>query len=112
MGKPYIALAELVKNSYDADATEVLIKFSPDQDRIEIIDNGHGMTFDEFKKHWMRIGTTHKKAQKSRDLKRLLTGSKGSGGWPSIFAHQFSIKTFPKQNSCKCTKRKLIGVRR
>ena len=29
VGKPHIALAELVKNSYDADATEVTIKFLP-----------------------------------------------------------------------------------
>ena len=27
VGKPYIALAELIKNSYDADATEVTIVF-------------------------------------------------------------------------------------
>lgn len=27
VGKPHIALAELVKNSYDADATEVVIRF-------------------------------------------------------------------------------------
>ena len=50
VGKPHIALAELVKNSYDADATEVTIKFAPNKDSIEIRDNGHGMTFDEFKK--------------------------------------------------------------
>ena len=30
VGKPYIALAELVKNSYDADAASVTIEFNPD----------------------------------------------------------------------------------
>ena len=34
VGKPHIALAELVKNSYDADATEVTIKFAPQQDAV------------------------------------------------------------------------------
>ena len=38
VGKPHIALAELVKNSYDADATKVIIRLLPD--RIEILDNG------------------------------------------------------------------------
>ena len=63
VGKPHIALAELVKNSYDADATEVTIRFAPNKRSIEISDNGHGMTFDEFKNFWMRIGTIHKKAE-------------------------------------------------
>ena len=57
VGKPHIALAELIKNSYDADATQVTVKFLPDKDCIEISDDGHGMTFDEFKNFWMRIGT-------------------------------------------------------
>ena len=49
VGKPHIVLAELVKNSYDADATQVTIKFTPNEGRIEIIDDGHGMSVDEFK---------------------------------------------------------------
>lgn len=78
MGKPHIALAELVKNSYDADATCVVVKFRPDG--IEVIDNGHGMKFNEFKNFWMRIGTPHKQTERlSRRLKRPLTGSKGVG---------------------------------
>jgi signal transduction histidine kinase len=78
VGKPHIALAELVKNSYDADATQVVIGFR--EDRIEITDNGHGMDFDGFKDFWMRIGTTHKQQDRvSRKLNRPLTGSKGVG---------------------------------
>ena len=80
IGKPHVALAELVKNSYDADANEVSISFEPQQDRIEVHDDGHGMTFDEFRKFWMRIGTPHKAGQRhSRHLDRPLTGSKGVG---------------------------------
>ncbi|MEA2887630.1 MAG: hypothetical protein QOD11_1990 [Bradyrhizobium sp.] len=78
VGKAHIALAELVKNSYDADATDVEIKFS--KDRIEIVDNGHGMDFEEFKKYWMRIGSPHKQSKiYSRRFKRPVTGSKGVG---------------------------------
>lgn len=78
VGKPHIALAELIKNSYDADASQVVIVMRPD--RIEIIDNGQGMTFDELRDRWMRIGTTQKASdQVSRRLHRPLTGSKGVG---------------------------------
>lgn len=78
VGKPHIALAELVKNSYDADARKVIIRVRPDA--IEIHDNGHGMNFDEFEHFWMRIGTPHKQAKRySRNLGRPMTGSKGVG---------------------------------
>ena len=78
VGRPYIALAELVKNAYDADANHCEIVFS--ENEIEVWDDGHGMTFDEFRDFWMRIGTTNKLEQQlSRDYGRLLTGSKGIG---------------------------------
>ena len=78
IGRPYIALAELVKNSYDADATDCRIEFG--DGRIMVSDNGHGMSEQEFHKHWLRIGTTHKTDEKtSRRLHRPLTGSKGLG---------------------------------
>lgn len=80
VGQPHIALAELIKNAYDADASRVVINVDPDADRIEIIDNGHGMDAKEFKQFWMSIGSTHKVEQKvSRNLQRPVTGSKGVG---------------------------------
>ena len=78
VGKPHVALAELIKNSYDADATKVTVTF--EDDLIAVSDNGHGMSYEDFKKFWMRIGTPHKQRQLvSRGLKRPLTGSKGVG---------------------------------
>ncbi|KPW19179.1 Uncharacterized protein ALO83_02369 [Pseudomonas cannabina pv. alisalensis] len=77
VGKPHIALAELVKNSYDADATEVTIRFS--QDSITVIDNGDGMSPLEFKDYWLRVGTTHKQDSIRTPKKRQVTGSKGVG---------------------------------
>ena len=105
VGKPYVALAELVKNSYDADATDVTIKFAPNEDSIEIIDNGHGMTFDEFKNFWMRIGTTHKREKKSKKLGRLMTGSKGVGRLAVQFlANKLTIITIPADKNHKSLK--------
>ena len=78
IGRSYIALAELVKNSYDADATHCRIEFSAEE--IAVTDNGHGIAEREFHDHWMRIGTTHKTDRKtSRRLGRPMTGSKGLG---------------------------------
>ena len=102
VGKPHIALAELVKNSYDADANEVTIKFLPHKNRIEISDDGHGMSVDEFKNFWMRIGTTHKKEKQSRDLGRLMTGSKGVGRLAVQFlANKLEIQTVPAGKNSK-----------
>ena len=59
----YLALAELVKNSYDADADMVKVKFTMGEDgndEIHIIDYGVGMNFREVKEYWMRIATTNK----------------------------------------------------
>jgi signal transduction histidine kinase len=77
VGKPHIALAELVKNSYDADATEVTIRFN--KGTISVIDNGDGMSPREFKNFWLRIGTTHKQKNFKTQRNRQVTGSKGVG---------------------------------
>lgn len=78
IGRPTIALGELIKNSYDADASTCKVEFGHDQ--ITVTDDGTGMSSDDFLKHWMRIGTTHKVDQKtSKEHSRPLTGSKGVG---------------------------------
>lgn len=80
VAKPSVALAELVKNAYDADATRVDIEFVPERDRIVVRDDGHGMTREGVRDFWMRIGTTHKlRRESSLLLHRRLTGSKGIG---------------------------------
>jgi signal transduction histidine kinase len=78
VGRADIAVAELVKNAYDADASWVYIQI--DKNRIVVEDNGHGMTDNEFRTFWMRIGSPHKVMQRvSKGIKRPLTGSKGVG---------------------------------
>jgi signal transduction histidine kinase len=79
----HLALAELVKNAYDADATLVELIFTKDSTgkmQIVISDNGTGMNFESIKNYWMRIATTNKKEQKvSRVFGRPLSGEKGIG---------------------------------
>lgn len=87
VGKPYIALAELIKNAYDADATRCVINLA--RDRIEVSDDGHGMTEKEFLDYWMTVGTRHKQhSERSRTLGRRVTGSKGVGRLSAQFLAQ------------------------
>lgn len=98
VGAPHIALGELVKNSYDADASKVTIRLFPDTDLIEVRDDGHGMTLEEFESFWMRIGTTHKENRLSRYLGRQMTGSKGVGRLAVQFlAEKMKIVTVPRE---------------
>jgi signal transduction histidine kinase len=103
VGKPYIALAELVKNSYDADATKVVIELNPEKDSITVSDNGHGMDFSEFRDFWMRIGSTHKESLRfSRNFKRSMTGSKGVGRLAVQFlAKKLDIATVSEKDLTK-----------
>jgi signal transduction histidine kinase len=77
VGKPHVALAELIKNAYDADATLVELAIRPDH--IEVSDNGHGMDLAAFRDYWMRIGSPHKEKQRTSPGGRSLTGQKGIG---------------------------------
>lgn len=102
VGKPFIALAELIKNSYDADATIVEIEFEPTEDgAISVRDNGCGMSFEEFRDYWMRIGSTHKEEWKySREFRRLLTGQKGVGRLAvQLLAREMKLTTVSKTKS-------------
>ncbi|GAA4796338.1 hypothetical protein GCM10023307_22810 [Lysobacter hankyongensis] len=79
-----VALIELVKNSYDADAGYVLIRFhkSLEQDigSVSVEDNGHGMSLSVVERSWMEPATNNKKKMKqSAYLKRRLLGEKGVG---------------------------------
>jgi len=84
--KNYIALAELIKNAYDADATKVIVIFKnarsapSEESEICIIDNGHGMTFKQIRDFWMRIATPNKLRDPiSPKFGRKKTGDKGIG---------------------------------
>lgn len=79
----HVALSELVKNSYDADATAVKVRIEPKDEggpRIIVEDNGAGMSPEDVSNFWMRIGTTNKEdAPHSSLYGRPRTGRKGVG---------------------------------
>lgn len=55
------AVVELVKNTYDADATYCILYYDEKTDVLYLADNGSGMTEDIIKNHWMTIGRSSKK---------------------------------------------------
>jgi len=57
--QPEVAVVELVKNSYDADATTCDISYNWPHS-IAVEDDGLGMTLDRFTSGWMRIGRSHR----------------------------------------------------
>jgi len=81
----FTAIIELVKNSYDANATEVKIDFIDSHDpingKIVIQDNGFGMSKDDIQNKWMKIGTNNKRIKKltPKPFNRVLLGEKGIG---------------------------------
>jgi signal transduction histidine kinase len=79
-----VALVELVKNAYDADAQNVVIRFvSPlveGQGAIEVIDDGHGMSADTIANTWIEIATANRRrGATSRRFGRTFLGEKGIG---------------------------------
>lgn len=77
-----IAVLELVKNSFDAHATEVHITF--DKDCLIIADNGKGMSEDDVLNKWLFVAYSAKSdgsedANYRDNIKRKFAGAKGIG---------------------------------
>jgi signal transduction histidine kinase len=89
----FIAIFELVKNSYDARSKKVEIIFfntnNPKETKIYVYDNGDGMSYDDLQNKWLFVAYSEKKLQKEinenqdyRDKihgKRIYAGAKGIG---------------------------------
>ena len=79
------AISEIIKNSYDADATNVVLNmkdaFKPRAQNPQILikDNGHGMSLDDFNKKWFVVGTSVNKQELFSPNQRARQGGKGLG---------------------------------
>ena len=78
-----VAILELVKNAYDADAEAVRIRFgnlNKANPLLVIEDDGNGMTEQQLREGWLVIGTSNKLLSgRSSRKRRILTGEKGLG---------------------------------
>ncbi len=83
-----VAIFELVKNSFDAEATQVDLFF--DESHIVIADNGIGMSFDDIENKWLFVAYSSKRSSnRAGDFRdgiaerRHYAGSKGIGRFSS-----------------------------
>jgi signal transduction histidine kinase len=78
-----VAVVELVKNAYDADASKVEIRFEGENilkpDTLVIADDGIGMTLKTILTGWFEPGTVTKRKNSISPGGRLYQGAKGVG---------------------------------
>lgn len=87
VSKPEVALAELVKNAYDADAQHCWVTVTPAS--ITVRDDGHGMTRQVFLARWMVISDRDKERRRfSPKYRRAMAGSKGIGRFSARYLGQ------------------------
>lgn len=107
-----IALVELIKNSYDADASWVKVSFEnfnadfsvTSHSKIIIEDDGCGMNEQIIKLHWLNPATPEKlkrKATKEKTTKgRIIQGEKGIGRF-AVFKLGSTIKITTRRQKMK-----------
>jgi hypothetical protein len=88
-GRPVPAIAELISNAWDADATKVDIHLpldeawdpTNDEQVIEVSDNGIGMSWDMVRDAYLNVGRDRRKIEKTDKSPsgRKLQGRKGVG---------------------------------
>lgn len=80
---PIIAIAELIWNALDADATDVQVKFEQNAiggiEKVRITDNGHGLAYSEVVPAFESLGGSWKINQLQTEGGRLLHGKQGKG---------------------------------
>jgi signal transduction histidine kinase len=90
------ALVELVKNSYDADATKVNIEYNKTDKGliITVRDNGHGMSYETVVNSWMSPATNYKLKRKKSPNGRIYQGRKGIGRYAvSLLGNKLKLLT-------------------
>lgn len=79
----FVAIFELVKNSFDANAENVNIIFEDTNGQIEkifIVDDGKGMNYDELVKKWLFVAYSAKKdGTEDSNPSKVYAGNKGVG---------------------------------
>jgi hypothetical protein len=101
---PRIALVELVANSYDAGASLVKIQWPDTIGNIfQVLDNGTGMTVEEFNRRWKTLSYSRQKEQgiyveyppDVKAARRFAFGQNGKGRYgPFSFADEYEVETW------------------
>lgn len=101
-----VALTELVKNAFDADANFVLVRLSgsledgvipPEVGVIEVLDDGVGMSSTVIANTWLEPATPHRRRQRYSDRGRRMLGEKGVGRFAAAkLAEQLELVSRPE----------------
>ncbi|QTA79685.1 Two component system histidine kinase [Desulfonema limicola] len=78
----FVAIFELVKNSFDAFASKVIIQFDFQEEsgsKIYIIDDGKGMNYNDIIEKWLFVAFSAKKEGTEDKISRTYAGNKGVG---------------------------------
>lgn len=81
-GNTPAVIAEVVANSWDADAEKVEIEIDRDNGKVVITDDGHGMTRDEINEKYLTVGYRRRASKQDAVTPkwgRSVTGRKGIG---------------------------------
>ncbi|MBF1119111.1 MAG: ATP-binding protein, partial [Solobacterium sp.] len=90
------AVVELIKNSYDADASYVKITYQKNENELKVIveDDGHGMSQDTVLNAWMVPSTDYKLKKKKSPKGRVYQGRKGIGRYAvSLLGNKLELIT-------------------
>lgn len=87
IGSDHLAIFELVKNAYDADATNATVrlrKINTSEPIIDVVDDGDGMSLETIRDIWLELANDHRELQRKRRERtklfgRLPLGEKGVG---------------------------------
>ncbi len=94
--KPMAAMAELVWNALDAEATQVRVSFEENQlggvEAVRIADNGHGLHRDDAARVFSNLGGSWKRSgQQSLVRRRVLHGQYGKGRFRAFSLGQRAV---------------------
>lgn len=76
-------VTEIIANAWDADASKVTITLDPENDKIVVEDDGHGMQRDDVQNKFLAVGYNRRTRENNKDMshsgKRRVMGRKGIG---------------------------------
>ena len=78
----FVAIFELVKNSFDAFSENIIIRFDlgkGSDGKIYVVDDGKGMSRNDLIEKWLFVGFSAKKDGTEDKIKRTYAGNKGVG---------------------------------
>ena len=96
-------IAELVANSYDADAKNVWITVDTETNTLSVEDDGKGMTASDINNSFLNIGYDKREGNNTTDSGRKIMGRKGIGKLAAFsLTNQVIVVSSKENKTCGC----------